>query len=110
MGFGNENNPHNFHFTTEVRTEVTYLGGETFTFLGDDDLWMFINGFLVIDLGGTHGQLEATVSLDAEAMRIGLVIGETYPMDIFHAERHTSESNFRIVTTIECFQTPPPQG
>lgn len=108
MGFGNEGNPHNFHFTTEVRTEVTYMGGETFTFRGDDDLWMFINGQLVIDLGGTHGQLEATVSLDAEATRIGLVTGETYAMDIFHAERHTVESNFRIETNIQCFTTVPP--
>ena len=108
MGFGNEGNANNFHFTTEVRTEVTYMGGETFTFRGDDDLWMFINGQLVIDLGGTHGQLEATVGLDIEADRIGLVIGETYPMDIFHAERHTTQSNFRIETNIQCFTTVPP--
>ena len=39
-----------------------------------------------------------------------LTPGQTYPMDIFHAERHTNESNFRIVTTIECFITPPPPG
>jgi fibro-slime domain-containing protein len=111
MGFGNEGNAHNFHFTTEVRTEFTYQGGEVFTFRGDDDLWMFVNGQRVIDLGGTHGALEATVDMDAEASRIGLVIGETYPMDIFHAERHTSESNFRIETNIKCFtvvEPPPP--
>jgi fibro-slime domain-containing protein len=29
-------------------------------------------------------------------------------MDIFHAERHTSESNFRIQTSIKCFSEPPP--
>ncbi len=39
---------------------------------------------------------------------LGLTLGETYPMDIFHAERHTNESNFRIETTIQCFVTPPP--
>ncbi|MBC8071568.1 MAG: hypothetical protein IAG13_24795 [Deltaproteobacteria bacterium] len=39
---------------------------------------------------------------------LGLTVGETYAMDIFHAERHTNESNFRIETTIECFVTPPP--
>jgi len=111
MGFGNEGNTNNFHFTTEVRTEFTYQGGEVFTFRGDDDLWMFVNGQRVIDLGGTHGPLEATVNMDAEASRIGLVIGETYPMDIFHAERHTTGSNYRIETNIKCFtvvEPPPP--
>ncbi|MCA9705069.1 MAG: fibro-slime domain-containing protein [Myxococcales bacterium] len=106
MGFGDEGNPHNFHFTTEVHTSFTYQGGEIFTFRGDDDLWMFVGGQLAIDLGGLHPALEASVEMDT----LGLVVGQTYPMDIFHAERHTSESNFRIVTTIECFVTPPPPG
>jgi hypothetical protein len=29
-------------------------------------------------------------------------------MDIFHAERHTTQSNFRIETNIQCFTTVPP--
>ncbi|MCX4242018.1 fibro-slime domain-containing protein [Paraliomyxa miuraensis] len=106
MGFGNEGNEHNFHFTTEVHTSFTYEGGEVFTFRGDDDLWMFVNGQLALDLGGLHPAVEGSVQMDA----LGLTPGQTYPMDIFHAERHTSESNFRIVTTIECFVTPPPPG
>lgn len=106
MGFGNQGNDHNFHFTTEVHTSFTYKGGEEFTFRGDDDLWMFVNGQLALDIGGLHSAVEDSIQMDT----LGLTLGETYPMDIFHAERHTNESNFRIETTIQCFVTPPPVG
>ncbi|MCC6521063.1 MAG: fibro-slime domain-containing protein [Polyangiaceae bacterium] len=107
QGFGDEGNPHNFHFTTEVHTIFSYQGGEVFTFTGDDDLWLFINGELAIDLRGLHPQLSRTIDLDALAPTLGISIGQSYPMDIFHAERHTTESNFRIQTTIQCFLPPP---
>ncbi len=105
-GFGNEGNSHNYHFTTEIHTEFVYFGGEQFTFTGDDDLWMFINNKLAIDLGGVHGELSETIDLDASAAQLGIVKGAAYKMDIFHAERHTSKSNFRIDTTIGCFIVP----
>ncbi len=106
-GFGDqglkdvEGRPHNFGFTFELHTEFVYNGGEVFTFVGDDDLWTFINGKLAVDLGGLHSKQTGSVKLDEIAGKHGLVKGKTYPLDVFHAERHSEASNFRIDTTIE---------
>ncbi len=93
---------HNFHFTTEIHTTFIYAPGQVFTFIGDDDLWVFIDGELAIDLGGLHGEAEGTVDLST----LGLNPGDTYPMDIFHAERRHDGSHFRVETSIDCFLPP----
>lgn len=93
---------HNFHFTTEIHGTFRYGGGETFTFTGDDDVFAFVNGRLAIDLGGVHGVEAQTIDFDASAAALGITVGQVYPLDVFHAERHTVASNFRIETSIEC--------
>lgn len=108
QGFGDEFQSHNYSFTTEIHTQFTYKGGEVFTFTGDDDLFAFINKKLVINLGGVHTAETGSVDLDKVAGQVGIVVGNTYPLDLFGAERHPSESHFRIDTTIECFTPPPP--
>ena len=54
MGFGNEYQSHNFDFTAELHFNFQYRGGEKFTFKGDDDLWLFLNGKLAVDLRHPH--------------------------------------------------------
>ncbi|MDX2016510.1 MAG: fibro-slime domain-containing protein [Planctomycetota bacterium] len=97
----------NFHFTTEVRTEFVYNRGtgQTFMFSGDDDVWVFIDGRMVIDLGGLHSRKEQWLDLDRLSwLQDGLV----YRLEIFHAERRTNQSNFRMETTLQLRTVTPP--
>jgi len=88
---------HNFHFTMHINAEFEYIPGQYFSFRGDDDVWVFINDTLVVDIGGVHGPVEGSVDLDT----LGLEEGSTYPFAIFFAERNTCGSNFKMRTSID---------
>ncbi|EGC35696.1 hypothetical protein DICPUDRAFT_47551 [Dictyostelium purpureum] len=104
LGFANQTlfpgeptyNGHNYHFCMKIHYGFTYHGGEYFTFAGDDDVWVFFNNVLRIDIGGLHTSASRSVYVDD----LGLTVGETYPFDFFYCERHTWESNLNIITNL----------
>lgn len=95
----NDGGYHDFGFTTEVRYFFQYRGGETLAFSGDDDLWIFLNRRLALDLGGLHPRTERSISIDASAAALGLTAGGIYEIALFHAERHSAGSNFKLTLT-----------
>jgi len=71
---------HDSYFTDEARYYFVYDGtaGISLSFYGDDDLYIFINGVLVLDLGGVHQQLPGKVTVtgdpgDAKVLEGGCV-------------------------------------
>jgi fibro-slime domain-containing protein len=59
---------HNSWFTDEARYLFTHTGAFSLQFYGDDDMFIFINGKLVIDLGGVHQRLPGRVDVAANGM------------------------------------------
>lgn len=94
---------HNFGYTAKIQATFEYVPGQYFDFYGDDDVWVFIDNRLAVDIGGQHAQVAGAVDLDTIGQNTGnmLVPGKTYNFHIFYVERHTGSSNFRMRTSID---------
>lgn len=100
--YGNEGNSHNYHFTYAISATFGYIqgAGQKFRFSGDDDVWVFFDDLLGIDLGGVHGTETGEVNLDTLFNANGGRASGNYSFSFFFAERHLVGSNFSIETSL----------
>jgi len=102
---------HNFGFTLRLQYKFLYYsrGAEAifFKFSGDDDMWTFINGQLVIDLGGIHAAETDSISLAEVAATYSFSEGDSLTLDFFFAERKPFGSHLWITTNIPAGEPDP---
>ena len=120
---------HNFSFTSEIQSWFRYDASKTYTldFMGDDDVWVFINQKLVVDLGGIHTPVDGSLVIDTsgkctttvtptehpgspststkQTTTLALEDGKVYEIAVFQAERQSNSSTLLI--TFPAFNSAP---
>ena len=107
----------NYAYTLESSGKFVYNKKENlhFDFRGDDDVYLFINNKLALDIGGQHEEIKDSVYLEQEctasdastgqtwAEYLGLKEGNIYDFNFFYMERHTTYANMEIKTNIHVY-------
>lgn len=96
-----------FHFAMHAKGSFVYRKAlnQYFYFLGDDDVYYYVNNQLVMDIGGGHPACDDILYLNDVAKDLGMVDGGVYSFDMFYIERHTRHSNMAFSTNIQIMDT-----
>jgi fibro-slime domain-containing protein len=99
MLLGNEGKNHNHYFTYALSTQFTHHAGEHrfFEFKGDDDMWVFVNGKLAMDIGGITPATRQYLDVD----RLSLTDGQKHTISFFYAQRQETAANFNLRTNLD---------
>jgi len=99
---GNTYKNRNFNYVITSAGEFVYHADDElyFEFEGDDDVYLFVDGRLVLDIGSAHSITKTKIKLNDYATILGLMEGETYDFNFYYMERHGVGANMRICTNI----------
>lgn len=93
----------NYNMTLEGHAQFIFYEDDNlyFNFTGDDDVYLYINGIRVLDMGGAHAISKCAISLNDVKSLCGLKDGQVYDFDFYYVERHGTAANFGIETNIK---------